>query len=197
MPFPDAGAHLLIQVDGNSEDELYRDMERIGEVVEVDPEKIIAAESDLQREKLWKARRSIREAIQAESPVFLAEDCSVPRSRIPEFLKSLKEYLKSRGLFSIIFGHAGDGNVHIDVLKGDMDYDAWKAMLPELKKEIYRRALQVEGTITGEHGIGCTRREYLPLAMNEASIELHRRIKKAFDPQGILNPGKVIPGPLK
>ena len=194
MPFPEAGAHLLIQVDGNHEEDLYRDMERIGEVVEVDPEKIIAAESDMQREKLWKARRSIRESIHAESPVFLAEDCSVPRSKIPEFLKSLKEYFNTRGLSSVMFGHAGDGNVHIDILKGHMEYDAWKNMLPELKKEIYRRAIIVGGTITGEHGIGSTRREYLGLAMNAASLELHRRIKAAFDPKGILNPGKVIPG---
>ncbi len=193
MPFPEAGAHLLIQVDGNIEDEVYRDMEKIGEVVEVDPEKIIAAESDLQRERLWKARRSIREAIHDESPVFLAEDCSVPRSKIPEFLKSLKGYLKSENLSSVMFGHAGDGNVHIDILKGDMEYDDWKSMLPGLKEEIYRRAIEVGGTISGEHGIGATRKEYLPLAMNEASIELHRRIKAAFDPKGILNPGKVLP----
>ncbi len=194
MPFPEAGAHLLIQVDGSCEEDLYRDMERIGGVVDVDPEKIVVAESDLQRERLWKARRSIREAIHEESPVFLAEDCSVPRSQIPVFLKSLKSYLESENLSSVMFGHAGDGNVHIDILKGEMDYGEWKSMLPALKGEIYRRALAVGGTITGEHGIGATRREYLPLAMNEAAIELHRRIKAAFDPQGILNPGKVFPG---
>ena len=91
-----------------------------------------------------------------------------------------------------MFGHAGDGNVHIDVLKGDMDYDQWKAILPELKTEIYKRAISLGGTITGEHGIGILRKQYLGLAVSESEIELMRRIKKAFDPQGILNPEKII-----
>jgi glycolate oxidase len=190
--FPDAGAHLLVQIDGNSEESVHRDMEKIGSLARVDQEKIIIAESPAQRERLWKARRSIREAITAESPVFLAEDCVVPRSKIPEFMAELKRLFNSRGLHSVVFGHAGDGNVHIDVLKGDGDYDAWKKGLPELKREIYRRAIALGGTITGEHGIGYIRKDYLRLALSAEEIRLLKRIKKAFDPKGILNPGKIF-----
>ncbi len=192
MHFPDAGAHLLIQINGNSEQALLDDVETIGSAIRVDQEAIILAQSPIQRERLWKARRSIREAIHAESPVFLAEDCVVPRSKIPEFLTELKSYLQSRSLRSVMFGHAGDGNVHIDVLKGDLGYDQWKMMLPELKSEIYKRAIRLGGTITGEHGVGYIRRDYLGLALSLEEIELLKRIKKAFDPKGILNPDKIF-----
>ena len=91
-----------------------------------------------------------------------------------------------------MFGHAGDGNVHIDVLKDSMPDDQWHAMLPELKREIYSQAIAHGGTITGEHGIGCIRREYLGMAKSPEEIELYRRIKQAFDPRGTLNPGKIF-----
>ncbi len=192
MPFPDAGAHLLIQIDGDTEESVLRDIERLGGAITADMEQVITAESPPQRERMWKARRSIREAIQAMNPEFIAEDCVVPRSRIPEFLKAVKQFLSPYGLKSIMFGHAGDGNVHIDTLKGDMDPGRWKELIPELKRGIYGIAIAMGGTITGEHGIGCLRKEYLGMAMNPASMELHRRIKKAFDPNMILNPGKII-----
>lgn len=192
VPFPDAGAHLLVQIDGASHDDVYTAIEKISSLVSVDSETIIVAESPVQRERLWKARRSIREAIHASSPVFLAEDCVVPRSKIPEFLTELKNYLTSQGLYSVMFGHAGDGNVHIDILKGDIDYDVWKTMVPELKREIYKRAIELGGTITGEHGIGFIRKDYLHLALSHEEIELLKRIKKAFDPKGILNPDKIF-----
>ncbi len=194
IPWPEAGAHLLIQVNGDSEESVNESLERISEAVNVDPEKIFAAESDLQREKLWKARRAIREAIHEEDPFFLAEDCVVPRSRIPDFIRDLKKYFKSEDLKSIMFGHAGDGNVHIDILKGDREYDRWKALQPGIKKEIYKRAIHYGGTITGEHGVGMLRKEYIGLKLSPEEILLMKRIKDAFDPRGILNPGKIFPG---
>ena len=193
MPFPDARAHLLLQIDAQTGDEIDAMLEKLSSAVPVEHDRIIVAQSPLQQERLWKARRSIREAIHALNPVFLAEDCVVPRSRIPDFIIDLKKYFKARGLVSVIFGHAGDGNVHIDVIKGDMDYDEWLNRMPELKKEIYSRALARGGTITGEHGIGCVRREYLPMALSDAEIRLQSRIKRAFDPNMILNPGKIFP----
>ena len=143
-------------------------------------------------ERLWKTRRSIRESIHAESPVFIAEDCVVPRSRIPQFVKELKQHFRSQGLRSVMFGHAGDGNVHIDVLKDAIAYDEWKKITPDIKQVIYSRALDFGGTITGEHGIGCLRKDYLALALSPDEIELSRRIKAAFDPGMILNPGKIF-----
>lgn len=192
MPFPDAGAHLLIQVDGNSSETVHEDLLRIASLVDVDQESIIVADSASQSERIWKARRSIREALRIESPVFLAEDSVVPRSKIPQFLREIKAYLLSRRLRSIMFGHAGDGNVHIDVLRGDLDYTTWKERLPEIRSTIYRTAIACGGTITGEHGIGYIRREYLPVAVSTEEIELYRRIKRAFDPHMILNPGKIL-----
>ncbi len=192
IPFPDAGAHLLIQVNGETEDIVFNQLEIISRVVNVDTEKIIAAESEMQRDRIWRARRSIREAIHNEDPVFLAEDCVVPRSFIPEFIKDLKSYFASEELVSVIFGHAGDGNVHIDVLKGNRKYEEWKSFQPALKREIYRRAIALGGTITGEHGIGFIRRDYLSMALSSEEIAIMKRIKRAFDPNMILNPGKIF-----
>ncbi len=192
MPFPDAAAHLLVQLDAASEEALQGELVALNGALGVDPGCILVAESALHRERLWKARRSIREAVHAESPVFLAEDCVVPRSRIPDFLMELKEYFGPLGLRSVMFGHAGDGNVHVDVLKDAIDDRTWREGLPDLKMNIYRRAVALGGTITGEHGIGCTRREYLSVALDHEEIELTRRLKRAFDPLGILNPGKVV-----
>ncbi len=188
----DAAAQLLIQVDGNTEDLVMADLQTIVQAVQVDEDKVFIAQTPSQKERLWKSRRSIRESIQAESPVFVAEDCVVPRAKIPQFVKELKEHFKLKTLRSVMFGHAGDGNVHIDVLKDDIPYDVWKKMLPDIKGAIYRRAIDFGGTITGEHGIGCLRKDYLSLALTSDEINLCRRIKTAFDPGMILNPGKIF-----
>jgi len=192
MPCADAGAHLLLQVEGSSQQACHETLEAIAVACGIEGADVFVAQTALQQESLWKGRRSIREALREESPVLLAEDCVVPRGEIAEFLKHLKEYLRTRSLRSVMFGHAGDGNVHIDVLKDSMPTDQWKAMLPELKREIYRQAIAHGGTITGEHGIGCIRREYLGMAKSLEEIELYRRIKHAFDPRGTLNPGKIF-----
>ncbi len=192
MPCADAGAHLLLQVEGSSQQACHETLEAIAAACGVEGADVFVAHTALQQERLWKGRRSIREALREESPVMLAEDCVVPRGEIAEFLAHLKVYLRTRSLRSVMFGHAGDGNVHIDVLKDSMPEDQWKEMLPELKREIYRQALARGGTITGEHGIGCIRREYLSMAKSPEEIELYRRIKQAFDPRGMLNPGKIF-----
>ena len=193
MPFPEAGAHLLVRLDGPSKDALHSDLERISKALALDKDNIMTAKSEKESEKLWIARRSVRKAIEAVSPVFLAEDCSVPRSKIPDFLKSLKKRLTEDGLSSVMFGHAGDGNVHIDILKDVIPYEEWKTMLPDLKRKIYKQALDLGGTVSGEHGIGCLRKNYMPMAMSQDEIELQRRLKLAFDPNGILNPAKILP----
>jgi len=192
MTCADAGAHLLLQVEGASQQACHESLEAVAAACSIDPGRIYVAETSVQQERLWKGRRSIREALRAESPVFLAEDCVVPRAEIAGFLAGLKEYLCALSLRSVMFGHAGDGNVHLDVLKDSMPDAQWAVMLPDLKRAIYRRALQHGGTITGEHGIGHIRRDYLSMAKCPEEIALYRRIKQAFDPQGILNPGKIF-----
>jgi glycolate oxidase len=117
----------------------------------------------------------------------------VPRSEIPSLLREIKKIASEHNLRIISFGHAGDGNVHVNVLKDRMEDDHWKAVIPTIAEKIYRLALSLGGTITGEHGIGCTRRPYLPLALDASQIEVMRQIKKAFDPRQILNPGKIFP----
>lgn len=193
LHFPEARAHLLVLLDGTSEDAVLQDMQAICGIIGFDPDRMLIAVTPSQRERLWHARRSIREALKAASPVFLAEDCVVPRSEIPAFLKAVQQHAAAFGVEPIMFGHAGDGNVHIDILKGDMPLEHWRGLLPEIRRAIYHEALQRGGTITGEHGIGRIRRNYLQMAVDMPQIELMMRIKKAFDPRDILNPGKIFP----
>lgn len=190
--FPDAGAHLLIQLDGNSQSEISFQFNKIIEHLDVPREKIITAKSEIEHELMWAARRGIRDAIVKESPIFFAEDTVVPRSQIPNFVKEVKLKLNQLKLKSLLFGHAGDGNVHTDVLKGDMDYSKWKKIIPEIKEIIYQVAIKYHGTISGEHGIGFLRKDFLNLALNNNEITLMKKIKKTFDPNNILNPGKIF-----
>lgn len=192
MPAPDAGAQLLVQLDGSTQEQVTADLQSVVAAAGIDGGSVFIAQSPAQKERLWKARRSIRESIQAESPVFMAEDCVVPRSRIPHFVKDLKLYCTGRRLRSVMFGHAGDGNVHINILQDALPPEQWRELAPELKTAIYQRALQFGGTITGEHGIGFLRRQYLGLALSPAEIALCKRIKAAFDPDMILNPDKIF-----
>ncbi len=192
MPLPGARAHLLIQLDGGTEEEVTGRMERLAPLLDVDPEKILVAVNRAQRNTLWKARRAIREAITRESPEFLAEDTVVPRAAIPLFLRELKNRFERQNLRSVMFGHAGDGNVHVDVLRDAMGLEEWRTRLPGIKRMIYETAIAYGGTISGEHGIGALKKEYLGMACGESDILLMRSIKEAFDPRGILNPGKIV-----
>jgi glycolate oxidase len=121
------------------------------------------------------------------------EDVVVPRAEIPALLKGIKEIAEDHDARIINFGHTGDGNVHVNVLKDEISDQRWETLVPAVTEEVYRLTLSLGGMITGEHGIGATRRHYLPLALDEPQIEIMRRIRRAFDPNGILNPGKVLP----
>jgi len=145
------------------------------------------------RDRLWEARRMIIESLNHESPVNHMEDVVVPRAEIPVLLKGIKEIAARQAVRIISFGHAGDGNVHVNVLKDDLPEDRWEALVPVVAEETYRLTLSLGGTLTGEHGIGATRRRYLPLALDNAQIEVMRGIKAVFDPDHILNPGKIFP----
>jgi glycolate oxidase len=145
------------------------------------------------RDRLWEARRAIIDALNHASPVNHMEDVVVPRAQIPALLAGIHDLAGRLGVRILSFGHAGDGNVHVTTLADDLDADAWAALVPQVTEAIYHLALALGGTLTGEHGIGAIRRHYLPLALEEAQIEVMRRIRAAFDPNGILNPGKIFP----
>jgi len=139
------------------------------------------------------ARRKIIDALNHESPVNHMEDVVVPRSRIPHLLRAIQVIAQRHGVRIISFGHAGDGNVHVNMLKDGLPQAHWEMLVPAATEEIYRQALSLGGTLTGEHGIGATRRGYLPLALDDAQITLMRHIRDLFDPNHILNPGKIFP----
>ncbi len=194
VPFCDAAAHLLIQLDGNLLQAVEAEMETVGDIcLENGARDVLVAQDRPTRDRLWEARRMIIDALNQKSPVNHMEDVVVPRAEIPRLLKGIKEIGKRRGVRIVSFGHAGDGNVHVNVLKDKISDGEWAELQPEVTEEVYRLSLSLGGTITGEHGIGATRRRYLSLALDDAQIELMRQIRAAFDPNRILNPGKIFP----
>jgi glycolate oxidase len=194
VPYHDAAAHLLIQLDGNTPAAVDADMELVGDLcLDHGARDVLVAKDRPTRERLWEARRMIIEALNYESPVNHMEDVVVPRAAIHHLLRGIKAIGRDHGVRIVNFGHAGDGNVHINVLKDDLAGEAWAALVPVITEEIYRLALSLGGTITGEHGIGATRRRYLPMALDGVQIELMRHIRDLFDPNRILNPGKIFP----
>jgi glycolate oxidase len=194
LPFADAQAQLLIKLDGNNKPALDEDMETVADLcLDAGAQDVLVAADRPTSDRLWEARRAIIDALNFESPVNHMEDVVVPRAEIPALLLGIQELAGRLGVRTLSFGHAGDGNVHITALKDEMDDETWEALVPEVTAAIYKLALSLGGTLTGEHGIGFIRRQYLSLALEEAQIEIMRRVRAAFDPNGILNPGKIFP----
>ena len=195
IPFHDAEAHLLITLDGNDQAAVDSEYERIGELcLENGAEDVLVADNPRLRDRLWEARRLIVEALQHLSPekIMDTQDLVVPRASVPELLSRIKEIAEKHAMNIVCFGHAGDGNVHTNVIK-DVSEEEWQAKKEPMAEEMYRAALALNGSITGEHGIGLLRKQFLPLAVDAHLIELMHKIKEAFDPRYILNPGKIFP----
>lgn len=185
-------AHLLIEVDGNNKEVLFGEIEGIGEVMATfRTGEILFAESHEQKQELWKLRRIVGEAVKNGS-IYKEEDTVVPRSRLPELLQTVKRIGNNYGFKSVCYGHAGDGNLHVNIVKGDLSDAAWENELPTAIREIFSYVHSVKGTISGEHGIGYVQRPYMDIVFSEVQLNLMSSIKKIFDPNGILNPGKVI-----
>ena len=185
-------AHLLIEVDGNDIDLLYKDAEKITEVMmQFECGEILLADSAAQKDMLWKMRRKVGEAVKSNS-VYKEEDTVVPRAALPKLLKGLKEIGKKYGFKSVCYGHAGDGNLHVNIIKGDTSEEIWNNDLPKGISEIFQLCVELGGTISGEHGIGLVQQPYMHIAIDEKRLELMRGIKKLFDPNLILNPGKIF-----
>ena len=185
-------AHLLMEVDGNDLDLLYSDCEKIAEVMEgFDCGEMLIADSSSEKENLWRLRRSVAEAVKSNS-VYKEEDTVVPRAELAKLLKGVKEIGNKYGFKSICYGHAGDGNLHVNIIKGEMTDKNWENELPKGIREIFKLTKRLGGTLSGEHGIGWVQKEYMDIVFSKKEIELQKGIKNLFDPNGILNPGKIF-----
>ncbi|MBV6406179.1 MAG: FAD-binding protein [Flavobacteriales bacterium] len=189
----DPGAYLLIEVDGDHGDALMRDCETILGVMEAHGAgEVLFAESASEKAALWHLRRSVPVSVKAHS-VYKEEDTVVPRFALPRLLAGVKAIGARYGFSSVCYGHAGDGNLHVNIIRGDLDEAFWKEELPKAIREIFALTVSLGGTLSGEHGIGLVQRPYMDLVFNPAQLELMRGLKRLFDPKGILNPGKVLP----
>lgn len=188
-----ANAFLLIRFDGNDEDELYDLAERTVEVAQgfncLEP---LIADTPDKKAQAWLARAQMYEALVQQYQTLDECDVVVPISHINEFIEYVEETVKQYDFIVQYVGHAGDGNIHIFGVTNDMELEEFKRQFDKWMDELYTKAYQFGGNISGEHGIGHGKREYLREQEGEEKIELMRRIKKAFDPNEILNPGKVI-----
>jgi glycolate oxidase len=188
----DIAAHLLIEVDGNNMDQLYAEAEAISGIVQqYDIGEVLFADSHEQKEMLWTLRRKVGEAVKSNS-IYKEEDTVVPRAELPELLKIIKELGREYGFQSVCYGHAGDGNLHVNIVKADMTDEDWNNKLPTGIRQLFREVVRMGGTISGEHGIGLVQKEYMDVAFNPVQMGLMREIKNVFDPRGILNPGKIL-----
>ena len=190
---PEIQAHLLIEVDGNYPEILMAEAEKIMTVVEqFQIDDILFADTEDEKNALWKMRRSIAEAVKANS-VYKEEDTVVPRYELPKLLEGIKYIGKKYGFQSVCYGHAGDGNLHVNIIKGTLSDQEWSTEITKGIREIFELTVSLKGTLSGEHGIGYVQKEYMDIAFSKAHLELMERIKFVFDPNGILNPGKILP----
>lgn len=186
-------AHLLIELDGFHMDSLLADCEAITQVLErFDCGEIFFADDDATKTSLWKLRRNVANAVKTNS-IYKEEDTVVPRAELPRLLHTVKNVGTRYGFESVCYGHAGDGNLHVNILRGNLDEHAWDVTVSQGIREIFQFVKSVGGTISGEHGIGLVQKTYLDIVFSETEMRLRRDIKRVFDPLGILNPGKIYP----
>ena len=188
-------AHLLIEVDAFRHADLMPQVERILPAIEAcgvgEP---LFADDEAAKNKLWKLRRSVGEAVKAKS-TYKEEDTVVPRGTLPDLLRAVKVIGNEFGFESICYGHAGDGNLHVNILKQDISDERWEQELPSAIRLIFEEVMSLGWTISGEHGIGLVQKPFMDLAFSKRALQLQREVKKVFDPKGTLNPGKIFPEP--
>jgi glycolate oxidase len=186
-------ASLIIETDGTDESTVQREIEACVRICQASQGvSVKMAQNETERSALWKARRSMAPALARLAPNKLGEDITVPRSAIPEVVQRLRQISAKYGLPVVIFGHAGDGNLHPNILFDKRQADQW-ARVEQMVAEVFAAALAVGGTLSGEHGVGVLKRPYLERALGATSLAVQRNIKQALDPLNILNPGKIFP----
>jgi glycolate oxidase len=188
----EAGALLIIEVDGVSE-AIGQDIQEIQRICLANQAlEAKVAQDDREAEELWKARRSVSPAVVKLNPTKINEDVTVPRSKVAEILRRVEAIAKRHNLIIVNFGHAGDGNIHVNVMI-DRRRPGEEERAHAAVKEIFEATLELGGTLSGEHGIGITKAPYISLELGDLGLEVMKRIKKAFDPNNIMNPGKIFP----
>ena len=186
-------ASLIIETDGTDEQTVQREIDACTQICQSSGAVAVKmAHNEAERGALWKARRSMAPSLARKAPNKLGEDITVPRSAIPEVVQRLRQISTKYGLPVVIFGHAGDGNLHPNILFDKRQADQW-ARVEQMVAEIFATSLELGGTLSGEHGVGVLKRPYLERALGTTSIEVQRSIKQALDPLNILNPGKIFP----
>ncbi len=193
FPHAEAAAHLLIELDGSDEGVILQEAERVAEIVlSHGATDVLVADTDAKMGELWAMRRAFGAAVKSES-IYKEEDTVVPRNQLVALVRGVKEIAARHGLRTVCYGHAGDGNLHVNILKMDMTDARWNSALEPAIREIFELTVALGGLISGEHGIGYVQKNYMPIAYSQEELALMRRIKRAFDPLGILNPGKLLP----
>ncbi len=188
-----AAAILILEVDGGDEEAVLRDIERIADISrQSGASEVRVARTEAERNDLWRGRRSVSPSLARRRPNKLGEDISVPRAAIPEAVRRIKGISAREGLPIVVFGHAGDGNLHPNILFDKRNPEE-RARVERATAEIFRTAVELGGTLTGEHGVGVLKLPYLEMAIGPLAIEVQQGIKHALDPKGILNPGKKFP----
>jgi len=189
----DVEAMLIIEADGSDEEAVVREIEAAARICRKNgARQVNVAQDEAERTSLWRARRSVSPSLARKAPNKLGEDITVPRSAIPEAIRRIKGLSQEYGLPIVVFGHAGDGNLHPNVLFDKRDPEQW-AKVETMVERIFDVALELGGTLSGEHGVGTLKRPYMEQALGALSLEIQWRIKRALDPLNIMNPGKVLP----
>lgn len=192
LPYHDYEAFLMIIMEGESEDEIYEYFSKVEEICKQHGAiEAMVPGSERAKRRLLDAREKFYHAIKKLAPMELV-DVVVPRCEIAKFVGRVKEVSEKYGVPIIAYGHAGDGNVHLHPICLDMTREEWERRLPNLMSAIYRVGVSLGGAISGEHGIGCAKKAYLPIQMDKALLDIMKNVKRAFDPNNILNPGKIF-----
>lgn len=194
IPYENSGAMLLIEVDGTDEEAVENEYDTIGNIcMDNGAQEVYVADNYTTQERLWSIRRNLGEALILYNRRQSIEDVVVPTAQIPDLVNEIEKISNKHDMQIMIYGHAGDGNMHANIVINPNDSDEdWNRKLPEVQKDLFIAAKKLGGTISGEHGIGHKRKKFMSIVASEAELEFMRKIKRAVDPNNILNPGKIF-----
>lgn len=188
-----AEAQLLLQFDGDKIEEINQEIEKAGELLLSNKAlDIFIAEDIKSKNKIWEMRRTLRDALKHLGKNKISEDVVVPRNKITELLQGCKKVSQEIQIKIVCYGHTGDGNVHVNIVQDDMPDNIWNNKKIEASEKIFKLAISLGGSISGEHGIGIIKKKYLNWRLTNGEIEIMKSIKKSIDPKNILNPGKIF-----